>query len=104
MGLEDNNKMIWDKLAKKYDTLWVQNYSLTPTRNMVLQYIEYYRIKQSNFLDVGCGTGQLLLDISKKYPHDPTFGCDKSDEMIRFITSKRRRTRNFCSLMCQRIG
>lgn len=80
---------IWDKLAKKYDKLWVQKYSLTPTRNKTCQIIKNLIIKDDfNLLDLGCGTGQLLEILTKKYPNATFLGIDKSYEMINFAQIK----------------
>jgi len=91
--------MIWDKLAKKYDRLWVQKYSLGPTRIKILTLLEKYfgqvnketsvenfstqaKLKTLSLLDVGCGTGQLLSEINERLLFRDLTGIDKSREMI----------------------
>jgi len=80
---------VWDSISKKYDRLWVQKYSLTPTREAVTLIINKlvtdipFRI-----LDIGCGTGQLIEDLQYKYPTSNFVGVDKSWAMIEQAASK----------------
>ena len=77
---------IWDYWADRYEGLWVQKYSLRPTREkiiaelgLILEPEKKYRI-----LDMGCGTGQLLRGIQANfadYDIDYT-GVDISYKMI----------------------
>jgi trans-aconitate methyltransferase len=90
--------MIWNKLAEKYDHLWVQKYSLAPTRDHVMRRLE--GMKPESLIDIGCGTGQLLHQISQLYPGIELTGIDKSQEMIRKCREKNI-TANF---MCGDIG
>ena len=78
---------IWDKLSAKYDTLWVQKYSLTPSRNKILTLIDNAN-KPISLLDVGCATGQLLCEIKQKYPRAQLWGIDKSQNMISAAKAK----------------
>lgn len=79
--------MVWDKLAKKYDSLWVQNYSLAPTRKAVLMNIG--KLDNINkLLDLGCGTGQLLQEIYIKNKNIKLYGLDKSEQMIAQASDK----------------
>ncbi|WP_010246691.1 class I SAM-dependent DNA methyltransferase [Acetivibrio cellulolyticus] len=78
---------IWDKLSKKYDSLWVQKYSLTPTRKKVLSILK--RCKSDfSMLDVGCATGQLLSEVRNEFSRSKLFGIDKSEQMIELARSK----------------
>ncbi len=83
-------KSVWDKLATKYDSLWVQKHSLSPTRDMVMKYIDSsFSISQGfTMLDVGCATGELLNTVSKKYKSARLFGLDKSAEMLKIAKAK----------------
>ncbi len=83
-------KSVWDKLANKYDNLWVQKHSLGPSRNMVIKYMEKYFPKELIFcmLDVGCATGELLCNVGELYPRARLFGLDKSREMLKIANEK----------------
>jgi ubiquinone/menaquinone biosynthesis C-methylase UbiE len=77
---------IWNFWSKHYEKLWVQQYSLYPTRSAVLEKIQT-KLSHDNpvqILDMGCGTGQMLRDIEKAYPEYPIklTGIDNSSGMI----------------------
>ena len=77
------NYIVWEKLAHKYNRIWVQKYSLTPTRRevkrLVLPLIESNpKIK---ILEIGCGTGQLIKEIHTE--HMSYLGIDAAKNMIR---------------------
>lgn len=75
------NKGVWEKLAYKYDELWVQKYSLEPTRKVVMEILRFEN-KSFSMLDIGCGTGQLLDLVEKRFKNKSLVGIDKSKEMI----------------------
>lgn len=75
--------MVWNELAKKYDSIWLQKYSLAPTRNRVVEIINrLHNTAAPRVLDIGCGTGQLLAQLAAAYPDGEFYGVDKSREMI----------------------
>lgn len=78
---------IWDNLSKKYDSLWVQKYSLTPTRKKVISILKCCK-SGFTMLDVGCATGQLLSEVRSEFPECKLFGIDKSEQMIELACSK----------------
>jgi trans-aconitate methyltransferase len=78
---------IWDKLSKKYDFLWVQKYSLTPTRKKVISILKCCK-SDFTMLEVGCATGQLLSEVRSEFPECKLFGIDKSEQMIQRARSK----------------
>lgn len=77
---------IWDFWADKYEKLWVQKYSLSPTRRDIIKEIKKI-IKPGkvyNILDMGCGVGQLIREMQyelKSYEIKYT-GVDISPKMI----------------------
>lgn len=82
---------IWDFWARYYDQLWVQTYSLGPTRKLVIREVEgLFRIPQKavdqpvQHLDVGCGSGQLIAELIAGFtPQAITCtGLDASRKMI----------------------
>ncbi len=56
----------WDYWSHKYDNLWANKNSLTPTRHAVMKLLEHIitdKEKIYNIIDVGCGTGVLIKMI-----------------------------------------
>ena len=73
---------IWDFWAKHYHKLWVQKYSLGPTRNKVKKLIEELDIKEeATLLDIGCGVGELLYEL-QDINNIKRHGLDFSEKMI----------------------
>lgn len=74
----------WEKLAHRYNDQWVQKYSLRPTRREVKK-IVFPLLEQNNdlkILDIGCGTGQLVAEISDQYKSVDYLGIDVAKNMI----------------------
>jgi len=83
---------VWDFWANKYEKLWVQKYSLSPTRREIIEEIK--KILEHNkaykVLDMGCGTGQLIVDMQKEFKdyNIKYTGVDISPKMIGIAKSK----------------
>ncbi|MDA3864813.1 MAG: class I SAM-dependent methyltransferase [Deltaproteobacteria bacterium] len=82
-----NSTKIWDFWAHKYEKLWVQKYSLKPTRKLILE--EIRKIAENSdgkleILDAGCATGQTIRMIKDNLPTDKVYcqGIDISPKMI----------------------
>lgn len=73
---------LWDFWAKRYKNLWVQKYSLKPTRDRIKALINTQDYKSKKLLDIGCGTGQLLSELDD-LENLSLSGLDFSKEMIR---------------------
>lgn len=71
---------IWDFWAKRYNKLWVQKYSLRPTREYLLNIIP--KDENLKVLDLGCGPGELIEEILKINPKLDITGIDFSQGMI----------------------
>lgn len=77
---------VWDFWAARYERLWVQKYSLAPTRETVIKELAgmVQEGREYSLLDMGCGTGQLIGEIREAFP-EVCFRCvgvDISPEMI----------------------
>lgn len=74
----------WENLAHKYNRLWVQKYSLGPTRREVLKIIlpKLQADASLKLFEAGCGTGQLIREISEQYPQIDYLGIDAAHNMI----------------------
>lgn len=74
---------IWNFWADKYDKLWVQKYSLKPTRDYILKAISDMNTdKKIKVLDLGCGSGQLIHEMSRMFNNFIITGIDFSEKMI----------------------
>ncbi len=78
------NYKVWENLAHKYNHLWVQKYSLGPTRREVMKIVcpLLAQNPELKILDIGCGTGQLIGEICKEYPEVNYLGIDVAANMI----------------------
>ncbi len=90
-------KCVWDRLANEYDRMWVQKYSLVPTRQKVIEQIGQLFAKYDflKLLDLGCGTGQLIDEILHLYPYLNCTGIDKSEHMIDKALARKNNARFF---------
>lgn len=82
---------VWDFWASRYERLWVQKHSLTPTREQVLQELSGLidSGREYKLLDMGCGTGQLIREIQQAF-HNVKLSCvgvDVSSKMIEVAAS-----------------
>jgi len=87
-----SHKKIWNYWAKHYEHLWVQKYSLKPTRLAVLKYIRSILEEQKivSIMDIGCGVGELISNFGTLQTIENTrcFGLDYSEEMVRLAKEK----------------
>ncbi len=95
---------IWDFWADKYDRLWVQKYSLGPSRREIIKAIapilstgRSYRL-----LDMGCGTGQMIGELQAAFREfDIEYsGVDISSKMIEKCREKDIKSPYFVSDIC----
>lgn len=84
---------IWDFWADRYDRLWVQKHSLGPTREYILEELAEIQKGRTNLLDLGCGPGELLHEIGKRYPRLKLTGVDYSERMLEV---SRKRNKGAC--------
>ena len=83
---------IWDFWADKYERLWVQKYSLSPTRREIIKELKEIirEDREYRILDMGCGTGQLIRDIKRDFSsyNIKLMGVDISPKMIEAAKDK----------------
>lgn len=80
---------IWNFWADKYDDLWVQKYSLSPTREYMLEAMSEIDSNENiKILDLGCGPGQLINELYDKFKNVEITGVDFSEKMLE-ISKKR---------------
>ncbi len=86
------NYIKWEKLSEKYNRLWVQKYSLGPTRREVKKLV--FPLLEENpklkILEIGCGTGQLIGEISEVYPDIHYRGIDVAEGMVKLAAESAR--------------
>lgn len=73
---------IWDFWAKRYNRLWVQKYSLGPTRQYILSLYDEIINKEDKILDLGCGPGQLIQELLEINSDLNITGLDFSKAML----------------------
>ena len=87
-----NSERIWDFWADKYERLWVQKYSLKPSRKAIIKDLKEFMNQGYSYriLDMGCGTGQLLREMQIEFSkyNISLRGVDASKEMIRVAEEK----------------
>ncbi len=82
-------RIIWDFWSGFYEKLWVQKYSLKPTRNKVIDIVRRVRKDGMSVLDIGCGTAQLLRELDKNFGSSlELYGIDYSARMLREASKK----------------
>lgn len=84
------NLNIWNFWAGKYHKLWVQKYSLRPTRSYIVSTVpESLNMEETvEILDLGCGPGELINALKKRFKNFSITGIDFSNKMLE-ISRKR---------------
>ena len=83
-NIRNTNNTHFDEWAPKYELSKVQKYFFDPIHRRMIKLLLDSDIKSpSNILDIGCGTGRLLRNISKLFPDAYLTGVDISDSMIK---------------------
>ena len=82
MAVASNTRTIWDFWAPRYEGLWVQRFSLGPSRELIHHHLDEHLPGARRILDVGCGVGQLAHELAVRRPEAQVVGCDTSAAMI----------------------
>ncbi len=73
---------IWDYWADRYERLWAQHFSLTPSRELVHERLAEVAWETGRLLDVGCGVGQFAAEVADRRPGWQVLGVDPAPAMI----------------------
>ncbi len=79
---------IWNFWADKYDKLWVQKYSLKPTRDYIIKALANINNKNIKILDLGCGPGELISELMQKFNNIEVTGIDFSEKMLEISSNR----------------
>jgi len=71
----------------------VQKHSLGPTREYILEELKEVSRGRHSLLDLGCGPGELLHEIGRRYPKLKLTGVDYSEGMLEV---SRKRNKGAC--------
>ena len=80
--IEDFNR--W---SRTYDNSWIQRYAIRLHAEM-LDVVANEIATPKTFLDIGCGTGQLLHKAHALYPSAQLFGIDPAEGMVELARSR----------------
>ncbi|MES2217067.1 MAG: methyltransferase domain-containing protein [Pseudomonadota bacterium] len=77
---------VFNKIAVNYDKRFGKSCQLA--HELILLRAQDCSIKPQNILDIGCGTGELLLKTTKIWPSALSFGIDPAQGMIEQAKTK----------------
>ena len=86
MDKKEQNLRFFDSWAKTYDRSFLLGYWLRRMQADVVSFVE--KSKGLKLLDVGCGTGELLLMLSEKLENPGLYGIDISKNMLMIAEKK----------------
>lgn len=74
----------WDKMAKSYDVSTEKHFH--DTNSKIIDYTKQYCKKSDSLLDLGCGTGVIIIDLADCV--NKLTAVDSSAEMIKMARQK----------------
>ncbi len=78
-------KNFWDKMAKAYDKSTEKHFHDANAK--IISYTKHYCTKSKDILDLGCGTGIIILDLADAV--NKITAVDASSEMIQIANQKK---------------
>ncbi|MDD4844667.1 MAG: class I SAM-dependent methyltransferase [Anaerotignum sp.] len=75
----------WDKMAKAYDNSTEKHFHDANAK--IISYTKHYCTKFKDLLDLGCGTGVIILDLADAV--NKITAVDASSEMIQIANQKK---------------
>ena len=79
----------FDRWAPDYDDSALQNCLYRPVHAVVLDRCELFVPRPRRVLDLGCGTGRLLEDASRRFHDASLVGVDVSQRMLEVVAGER---------------
>lgn len=79
-GILDNNDDKWVCNTPKYPLTYTEKPELTET--------QLENLKKVTIVDIGCGYGNLCLELSKQFPENLVFGMEIRDKVTEFVVDK----------------
>lgn len=99
---QEQTKHYFDKSAKswqnKSNNLNIKIPVIQQRNSYVLEHVKTSKKKIKNFLDIGCGTGELVFEISKKNIN--SLGVDFSEKMI---SQCKKYSNKFSNFLCSDV-
>lgn len=80
-------KEVYNKRAKAYDKIF-EKIRYNSTLRAIINSTDLDIPKDSNILDIGCGTGLATEILLEKYPESKIMGLDYSEEMLKIYNEK----------------
>lgn len=80
--LHDRHVGRFGRWADTYDASPLQRFVFAPIQEAVIERSAHAATAPATILDVGCGTGQLLRRLARRFPEATLTGVDASGEMI----------------------
>ena len=97
MNFIEKTKRQFDRWARVYDSFLFRIY-FEPLYKRLLAMIDHEAHdtlkKGGTFLDVACGTGEIMYRLAKRYPKSEFYGIDLSPEMIKKAKEKANGAKN----------
>lgn len=79
----------WADYLRQYDTMISINPSYEAVRTSVLSHVERAQLRDGAWVvDVGCGTGQVLLPLARRYPRARFLGVDADEGCLALVREK----------------
>jgi len=82
----------FSRAAATYDTHAVLQREVA---DRLLNHMEFTRFKPRRVLDIGCGTGYLMLKLRKRFRRASIYGLDIAGEMLKKTRASSKRTLSF---------
>ncbi|MGH7903826.1 MAG: class I SAM-dependent methyltransferase [Candidatus Dormibacteraceae bacterium] len=73
----------FDRWAETYDCHWMQRVIFDPVQRTLLDLAQAEVPRPGAILDVGCGTGRLLMSAEARFPGAELVGVDAAPGMVR---------------------